>query len=371
MRLSMRQFWTMFWTLTLLIVGLLTWFLGNLLYTVLWKVLGDWGFPITEAQMATYIGAHLIAFLVLLGAAVGLAALVRHQITNAAHPQASANGGTPEAHFIEINYGEEAPFEKITSGSHLYRLERMLLLEFKNTHPHGALQSCKLEIVSIEPFMGLRRPLVLRDNFTLAGGDHVFIPFVTYGESRTVDRSVVGDTAIAICAPEGSSPNFLAALPHDVENIITLRATAIGSAYREEKFVVWVGAGTRLRIRKYENTTDQPAYISFEDATKEAYGAARNTDIGRSAETMNTNGVLAWFAWYYHTQGIPIYGNVRNSTRVEPVLFRNTDIKMENDRLIAKEIHGGLIWENMQVKKTDHARLLGILRDHARTLKDG
>ena len=109
----------------------------------------------------------------------------------------------------------------------------------------------------------------------------------------------------------------------------------------------------------------------FEDAVREAYGAARNTDIGRSAEKMNTNGVLAWFAYYYHTHEIPVYGNVRNSTRVEPVLFRNIDIKMENDGLIGKEIYGDLIWEHMQVKKSDHARLLKILRDHARALKDG
>ena len=372
MRLSTRQFWTAFWLLTLLIVGLLTWFLGNLLYTVLWKVLGDLGFPITEAQMVTYIGAHLILFLMLVALAGGLAALIRHQLAHAAG-DGSVSVGTVEhkTQSIEISYGEEAPFERITDKSHLYRLDRMLLLEFKNVHPHTALHNCKLEVVSIEPFMGIRRPFVLRDNFTLAGGDHVFIPFVTYGESRTADQGVAGDTAIAVCAPEGSDPHFFAALPHDVENIITLRATAIGSAYCEERVVVWVGAGTRLRIRKYESSSDQPAYIPLEDATKEAYGAARDTDIGRSAEKMNTNGVLAWFAYYYHTQEIPVYGNVRNSTRVEPVLFRNTDIKLEKDRLIAREIYGDLIWENMQVRKTDHARLLGIIRDHARALRDG
>jgi len=153
--------------------------------------------------------------------------------------------------------------------------------------------------------------------------------------------------------------------------ILTIRATAIGSAYYEVKVVVWVGAGTRLRIRKYEGGSDQTEYMLFEDAVREAYGAARNTDIGRSAEKMNTNGVLAWFAYYYHTHEIPVYGNVRNSTRVEPVLFRNIDIKMENDGLIGKEIYGDLIWEHMQVKKSDHARLLKILRDHARALKDG
>jgi hypothetical protein len=370
MRLSSGQFWAVFWVLTLLIVGLLAWFIGNLFYTVLWKVLGDWGFPITEQQTAAYVGAHLIPFIVLLALAFGLAALVRHQISHAASSSPPSLGSVEhETHSIEINYGEDAPFERITGKSHLYRLERMLLLEFKNTHPHIALSGCKVEISGIEPYMGMRRPLVLRDNFTLAGGDHVFIPLVTYGESRTSARSVSGDTAIAVCAPDGADPNFLAALPHDVENILTIRGTAIGSAFCEEKIVVWVGAGTRLRIRKYQPDDGQPPFISLEEAIREAHGAARNTDIGLSAEKMNTKGVLTWFAWYYHTRGIPVYGNVRNSTRVEPVLFRNVDIKMENSRLIAKEIHGDLIWENMQVRKTDQARLLGIIQDHARALK--
>jgi hypothetical protein len=271
-----------------------------------------------------------------------------------------------ETRAIEINYGEEGAFERLLKAD-TSRLERMLLIEFKNTHPHAALTDCKVEITSIEPFMGVRRPLVLRDKFALAGGDHVFIPLVTYGESRTVDRSVIADTGIAVCAPEGASPHFLAALPHDVESILTIRGTAIGSAYCEEKVVVWVGAGTRLRIRKYE-LGDEAEFIPLEIATREAYGAARNTEIGRAAETMNTNGVPSWFAWYYHTKEIPVYGNVRNSALREPVLFRNVDIKMENDKLIAKEIYGDLIWENMCVKKTDHARLLRQLREHANSL---
>jgi len=117
-----------------------------------------------------------------------------------------------------LSIGEDGPFERLLKAE-TSRLERMLLIEFKNTHTHVILADCKVEITNIEPFMGLRRPLILRDKFTLAGGDHVFIPLVTYGESRSVDRSVIADTAIAVCAPEGESPHFLAALPHDVENI--------------------------------------------------------------------------------------------------------------------------------------------------------
>jgi hypothetical protein len=275
----------------------------------------------------------------------------------------------PPTKAIEINYGEDGPYERLTKAD-LSRLERQLSIEFKNPHADVTITNCKLELTNIEPFVGYRRPLVVKENFSLAGGDHDYIPFVQYGESRIGDERVA-DTVVALLAPKGADPWFLAALPHDVENIITLRATAIGAGFCEEKVVIWVGAGTRLRIRKYEGATDQAAYISFEEATKEAYGVARNTDIGRSAETMNTNGVLAWFAWYYHTKEISVYGNVRNSTRTEPVLFRNTDIKRENDKLIAKEIYGDLIWENMKVKRSDHARLLAMLREHARALRDG
>jgi hypothetical protein len=105
------------------------------------------------------------------------------------------------------------------------------------------------------------------------------------------------------------------------------------------------------------------------ECDKRSLRAARNTDIGLAAERMNTNGVAAWFTYYYQTQGIPIYGNVRNSTRIEPVVFKNIDIKVANDKLVGKEIHGALIWENLQVKKSDQKRLLKILKEHARALR--
>jgi hypothetical protein len=112
-------------------------------------------------------------------------------------------------------------------------------------------------------------------------------------------------------------------------------------------------------------------FMSLEDATSAAYGAARNTDIGYAAETMNTNGVLAWFAYYYDTQGISIYGNVRNSTRVELLpSSKFIDIKVEKNRLIGKEHNGALIWENLQVKQSDHAKLLRKLQEHAKNLSD-
>jgi hypothetical protein len=346
------------------------WFFGNFFYDLFWAFLEQ--HHIRQADVIAYTLSHIVSFLLACLVVAILFVAIRYELSREHKKRDSdiSPSARTAAKTIEIKYGEDGPFERLLSTD-LSRLERLLSLEFVNPYPDKTITQCKLEIINIEPFAGPRRPLVLRDNFTLPGGDHVFIPFVRYGESRSVDRSVIADTAIAVCAPEGEYPNFLAALPHDVENILTIRATAIDAAVCEQRVIVWVGAGTRLRIRKHEGYRDQAAYMPLEDAVQEAYGAARNTDIGRSAEKMNTNGVLAWFAYYYHTQEIPVFGNVRSSTRVEPVLFRNIDIKMEKDKLIAKEIYGDVIWENMQVKKSDHERLLGILRDHARALRDG
>jgi hypothetical protein len=75
-----RQFWAVFWMLAVVLAGLIAWFLGNLLYSLFWKQLGDWGFPITEAQMIAYICAHLAPFALALLVTAFLAVLIRNQL---------------------------------------------------------------------------------------------------------------------------------------------------------------------------------------------------------------------------------------------------------------------------------------------------
>jgi hypothetical protein len=298
---------------------------------------------------------------------IDIALAIRKKFSPAAAPLIAPSA--PSAPRIEIAYGEDEPYEKLTAAT-TSRLDRLLLLEFKNPFSDRAITGCKLEVVSIEPFMGARRPFVLLDNLSLAGGDHVFIPFVSYGESRnTVDRSPIADTAKALLSPKGETPHFLAALPHDVESVLTLRATAMETSVCEAKVVVWVGAGTRLRIRKFEGSTDD-LFIPLEDAASETYGLSRHSDIGGQAEKSST-GPLTWFAWYYHVRNIPIFGNVRNSDRIEPVLFRNADISTENRKLIVKERYSDLVWENLKVRNADQARMRQIAVDHARELANG
>jgi hypothetical protein len=87
MRMGNTRFWSVFWLLTVAVAIGVAWFLGNLLYTVFWTVLGDRGFPITEAKMTAYIAAHLLPFLLTLLVGAILSLLIRRQIANTANSQ--------------------------------------------------------------------------------------------------------------------------------------------------------------------------------------------------------------------------------------------------------------------------------------------
>ena len=80
MRFARQQFWRGFWALAVLFAIGVTWFFGNLLYTLLWKALADDGVPINEAQIAGYISAHLIPFALILIAFALFATLIRHHL---------------------------------------------------------------------------------------------------------------------------------------------------------------------------------------------------------------------------------------------------------------------------------------------------
>src|SRR3979490_553322 len=136
MQFGRSSFWGPFWLLALLLAGAVAWFLGNLLYTPFWTELGRRGFPITEAQMIGYIGAHLVPFFCVLAFAGLLSLLIRNGVATAGAPVGMRvrSVALPEEappKLIEINYGEDAPFERLTSTT-TSRLNRMLLIEFKN-----------------------------------------------------------------------------------------------------------------------------------------------------------------------------------------------------------------------------------------------
>ena len=81
--MSTKQFWTVYWALFIVLAALGAWFLGNLAYTVLWTVLGKMGLSVTEPQMATYIAANLLPFVLIRVVGAALSLLVRNQIATA------------------------------------------------------------------------------------------------------------------------------------------------------------------------------------------------------------------------------------------------------------------------------------------------
>jgi hypothetical protein len=82
------RFGSVFWTLVVVLGIAVGWFTGNLLYTVLWAALADWGFPMTEAKIVTYIVAHLVPFVLILLLGLTLFFLIRRHVANATEADA-------------------------------------------------------------------------------------------------------------------------------------------------------------------------------------------------------------------------------------------------------------------------------------------
>jgi hypothetical protein len=82
-RLSGTAFAALFWGLTVALAIAVTWFMGNLLYSVFWSLAARWGLPITETEIVAYIGAHLVPFVVIIVVGTVFWFLIRNQLATA------------------------------------------------------------------------------------------------------------------------------------------------------------------------------------------------------------------------------------------------------------------------------------------------
>jgi hypothetical protein len=140
------------------------------------------------------------------------------------------------------------PSLKITTGEielyfstkswNLYSTERTFKLRLDNIDPEKAITDIKISVSSVEPMGQEGGPWELESGFTLAAGDYRLIPLVSYGEGDTRFTRLGygnGDSFFRVLSKSGQPMP-----PKEVPQIVTIRATGIGTAPCEYQCKVWV-----------------------------------------------------------------------------------------------------------------------------------
>jgi hypothetical protein len=225
---------------------------------------------------------------------------------------------------LKIRVGDDREFEDIPKGS-LYGFTRRLKFELKNDDSSKTAADCKVQITKIFPDPGYRGPWVLAEGFSLSPGDAAYIPVAQRGEGREPTKFDRSDTSIEICVP-GNHPPLL---PVEVENVLTLRATARDMPFREAKLVVWIDEG-RLRIRAVATLARAVATparasgvrekIPLWEASRRTFDECRDTRGGKIALGLNNSEdeIIGYYA-YALAEKIPIYGTPPLSTKEQQV----------------------------------------------------
>lgn len=143
---------------------------------------------------------------------------------------------------LKLEFGEDGQFQNIPKHS-LYKFTRQFCVRIVNDSHTETVSDCKVQITEIAPWTGIKLPRILKEGFSLASGDSVFIPLANYGEAREQEKYACGDSLIEILGI--GKPISIA---HDVRSIITIRATAARYPFCEEKCTLWVDENGRLKI---------------------------------------------------------------------------------------------------------------------------
>ena len=133
-------------------------------------------------------------------------------------------------------------FQTGRAGNSLQTHTRTLKIRIANTDPNRSLNECKLQIMDIEP-QEYEGPWILKEGFSLAAGDHEFIPLATYKEPDDIKKSPYGGSFFEILT-KANRP----LPPSNRSHVLTLRATALGSPFCELKCTLWIDDTGRLRI---------------------------------------------------------------------------------------------------------------------------
>lgn len=273
-----------FWVLAILIAGFVAWFLGNLLYSLFWKLLLDWGIPITEAQMTGYIAAHFVPFALIIGAATLLGWLIRKPLSSVVtvnsgitmreyqlrhqerlaleehtaelRRQREANGldqkqldqmASPTPFVISV--GIDPDYYELIEYRNLNSLTKLFKLKLENSNRSKTVMRCKVFVTSTDPPSGNRMPWMLREGFSLAAGEPVFIPLVSYQERREPEKYSNEPTISDSFKIHTSSIKYGPLLGIGSSHILNVRCTGVDAKFLDQRIKLSV-IGGKFRIEK-------------------------------------------------------------------------------------------------------------------------
>ena len=179
---------------------------------------------------------------------------------------------------IRMTVGESGPY--FDTGGGVYDIRRTFNLKLENIDRSKPFSNCSVKILSVTPATDYEGPWPLSEGLSLAAGEHVFIPLVTYGEAREPDKNpAYGDTFMTMGTANGRP-----CLDVGEEYTVTLRATAQNTASCDFECRVWVDGDGRLRIANATTTTtDKPAAIPL-DVIDRSDSDAAHTEQARFEE---------------------------------------------------------------------------------------
>ncbi len=188
---------------------------------------------------------------------------------------------------LRLSAGDAGPF--FATKGKMNSTERTYYLKVENIDNEKHVTEIKLSILSIEPQEDYIGPWEIESGFTLAAGDHKFVPLVQYGEGNSDGYSSSAysrsDSFFVVLTKGGIGKQPTG--PKAVPQTILVRATGIGTAPCDYACRVWVqNPDGRLRISASDETTAPPTVAS--SPINEAYmnKIAVNTveiNVGRGA----------------------------------------------------------------------------------------
>ena len=151
---------------------------------------------------------------------------------------------------FKLSVGETGKF-LTAKASTWYDRNKTFNLKVENiaSRDHPFTQ-CKVILMNVSPGLGRDGPWPLLSDFSLAAGDHRFVPLVQRNEPYKAKKSgAVGDTIIVILTAEDPLQRPL--MPISKPHVLSLRATGFGAHPCDFKCKVWVDDESQMRIDEF------------------------------------------------------------------------------------------------------------------------